>query len=123
MNSASTALLFKHWPESARELPLSTAVVLLALLPHLPHLPFWIPLIVVGCLAWRVALELHAAILPNRWLRNGIAIIAMMSVLMKFRTLNGLEAGTALLSVMAGMKLLETRDHRGYTILIFSAFF
>ncbi|HEX2585310.1 MAG TPA: DUF3488 domain-containing protein, partial [Steroidobacteraceae bacterium] len=116
-------LHFKHWPESARELTLSTAVVLLALAPHVPHLPFWIPVIVLGCLAWRITLELHAAVLPNKWLRNLIAIAAMISVLMKFRTLNGLEAGTALLSVMAGMKLLETRDHRDYTILIFIAFF
>jgi transglutaminase-like putative cysteine protease len=118
-----SAIRFKHWPESARELTLSTAVVLLALAPHVPHLPFWIPLIVVGCLAWRVTLELHAAVLPNKWLRNFIAIAAMISVFVKFRTLNGLEAGTALLSVMAGMKLLETRDHRDYTILIFIAFF
>jgi len=117
------AIRFKHWPESARELTLSTAVVLLALAPHVPHLPFWIPLIVVGCLAWRITLEVHAGILPSKWLRNLIAIAAMISVLMRFRTLNGLEAGTALLSVMAGMKLLETRDHRDYTILIFIAFF
>jgi len=117
------AIRFKHWPESARELTLSTAVVLLALAPHVPHLPFWIPLIVVTCLAWRVSVELRAAALPNKWLRNIIAIVAMMSVFFKFRTLNGLEAGTALLSVMAGMKLLETRDHRDYTILIFIAFF
>jgi len=114
---------FSRWPESARELTLSTCVVLLALLPHLSHLPVWIPAIVVAALLWRIVVELRAAALPNKWLRNGIAVVALMSVLMQFRTLNGLEAGTALLSVMAGMKLLETRDHRDYTVLIFIAFF
>ncbi|MES1195587.1 MAG: DUF3488 domain-containing protein, partial [Steroidobacter sp.] len=114
---------FNRWPESARQLTLTTSTVLLALIPHLPHLPLWIPLTVVASLSWRIVVELRAAALPNKWLRNGIAIIALASVMMKFRTLNGLEAGTALLSIMAGMKLLETRNHRDYTILIFIAFF
>ncbi len=117
------SLQIKYWPANARELVLTTSVVLLALLPHLPHLPFWIPLIIVASLLWRITIELHAAALPNKWLRNGIAVIAMSSVLRTFHTLNGLEAGTALLSIMAGIKLLETRDHRDYTILIFIAYF
>jgi len=115
--------LFNGWPESARELTLTMSVVLLALLPHLPRLPFWIPLIVVAALLWRIVTELRAAPLPNKWLRNGIAVVALLTIVVRFRTLNGLEAGTALLSIMAGMKLLETRNHRDYTILIFIAFF
>ena len=114
---------FKHWPVSARELTLTTSAVLLALLPHLPHLPLWIPLIVVTALLWRIVVELRAMSMPNKWLRNGIAVIALLSIVMRFHTLNGLEAGTALLSIMAGMKSLETRNHRDYTILIFIAFF
>ncbi|MES1190311.1 MAG: DUF3488 and transglutaminase-like domain-containing protein [Steroidobacter sp.] len=119
----SISLRFNHWPESARELTFTTSAVLLALLPHVPHLPYWIPVIVIASLLWRIVVELRAAALPNKWLRNAIAITALMSVLITFHTLNGLEAGTALLSIMAGMKLLETRDHRDYTILIFIAFF
>lgn len=114
---------FNRWPESARELSLTTSAVLLALIPHLSHLPVWIPVIVIASLLWRIVVELRAAALPNKWLRNGIAIVALLSIMMKFRTLNGLEAGTALLSIMAGMKLLETRNHRDYTILVFIALF
>ena len=123
MSTLSITARFNRWPESARELTTSTSVVLLALIPHLPHLPWWIPVIVIASLLWRIVVELHATALPNKWLRNSIAVIVLLSVIMKFRTLNGLEAGTALLSVMAGMKLLETRNHRDYTILVFIAFF
>jgi len=116
-------LQVNRWPEAARSLAAVAAVVLLALLPHVPHLPFWIPTLVVGALLWRLWLELTAAALPARWLRNLIAIVALLLVAVSYRTLNGLEAGTALLATMAGMKLIETRGVRDYTILIFISFF
>ena len=112
-----------HWPESARVLGMVAITVLLALLPHLPHLPIWIPCLVIVALLWRLTLELRAVALPPRWLRIVMAITSMLLVVLNFHTLNGLEAGTALLTMMAGMKLLETRDSRDYTILIFIALF
>jgi transglutaminase-like putative cysteine protease len=111
------------WPESAKSLGILCGMLLLALLPHLTHLPVWIPLCVLGAMAWRLWIEIHAGALPNKWLRSGLAFIALVSVLASFRSLNGLEAGTALLAMMAGMKLLESRQLRDYTILIFISLF
>jgi transglutaminase-like putative cysteine protease len=91
----------------------------LAVLPHLTSIPIWIPLC-GACLAlWRITIELLAWRLPPRWLRFLIAFAALFAVAGSYRTLNGLEAGTALLVVMAGVKLLETRGVRDYTILVF----
>lgn len=123
MNGLSRALQLRHWPHSARTLAWLALVIVLALLPHLRHLPPWIPLFFVTATGWRLWIEVSAASLPPRWLRNLLALLLMALVVGNFRTLNGLEAGTALLSVMAGMKLLESRAQRDYTVVIFIAFF
>lgn len=118
-----TPLRIQHWPAAARTLAAVAAVLLLALAPHVPHLPFWIPVLIVSALLWRLWIELHAVALPARWLRSLIALAALLLVAVSYRTLNGLEAGTALLATMAGMKLIETRGTRDHTILIFISFF
>ncbi len=123
INGVHTLLRIKAWPESARALGALAAVVLLALAPHVTHLPLWIPACVMAATLWRLWIEVHAGALPHKWLRNGIALLALAAVAFNFRTLNGLEAGTALLSMMAGMKLLESREARDYTILVFIALF
>ena len=116
-------LQVRTWPESARSLGTLSGVLLLALLPHVTHLPLWIPLCVTGAMLWRLWIEVHAGALPNKWLRSALALVAMLVVLRDFRNLNGLESGTALLSMMAGMKLLESRQLRDYSILLFIALF
>lgn len=123
ISSLRAVLAIHAWPESAKSLGMLAGVVLLALLPHVTHLPFWIPLCVIAATVWRLWIEIHAGALPNKWLRSGLALLAMLAVIANFRTLNGLEAGTALLGMMAGMKLLESRAVRDYSILVFIALF
>ncbi len=123
MPAGIAMLRVQAWPESARSLGMLSLMLLMALLPHVAHLPVWIPLCVTGAMVWRLWIEVHAAALPNKWLRSIMALLALIAVLVNFRSLNGLEAGTALLSMMAGMKLLESRQLRDYSILIFIALF
>lgn len=113
----------RRWPASARLLGTLALAVLMSLAPHVPHLPLWIPAAVVILTLWRLWLEIHAGALPNKWLRNGLALLGLLAVVWNFRALNGLESGTALLSVMAGMKLLESRSVRDYSIIVFIALF
>src|SRR5712672_1433309 len=96
--------------------------VSIALLPHLAQLPFWIALITLTAALWRIVIEVRALHLPPRWLRVLIAVGAMAAVASTFQTLNGLEAGSALLVTMAGIKLLETRGARDCAMLIFIGF-
>ncbi len=72
--------------------------------------------------AWRIAAQVRGWKLPPKWLRIVVVVLAVVSVLAGYRTLNGLEAGTALLVLMAASKLLETRDRRDLTVLLFIAF-
>lgn len=97
--------------------------VALATVPHAPHLPGWILLIVAACGAWRLTVDRLGWRLPPRPLRIVVAFLALLGVLFSYRTLNGLDAGTALLVLMAGVKLLETRTARDLTILVFLAYF
>jgi hypothetical protein len=95
----------------------------LAAAPHLPGVPLWITLFTASSAAWRVAVEALRWRLPPTWLRSLIAIGAMLGVLVTYRTLNGLEAGSAFLVVMGGMKLLETHSRRDMTVVVFVACF
>ena len=95
----------------------------LAVLPHVPDLKIWIVLLACVCAALRIVIALRDWNLPPRLLRTVIALAAMLGVLLAYRTLNGLEAGTAFLVVMGAMKLIETRSARDLTIVIFVAYF
>jgi transglutaminase-like putative cysteine protease len=106
----------------AQRLYWSMGAVGVALLPHLLHVPAWIPLLVCATAAWRIAIELRAWRLPPKWLRILIALAAMLAVVSSYRTLNGLDAGSALLITMLGVKFLETRGVRDCTMLILIGF-
>lgn len=95
----------------------------LALLPHVARLPVWITAGLAVAMAARLAAEHRGWALPPRWLRWTAALAATAGVLVSYRTLNGLEAGTALLAVMAGLKLAETRAPRDHAVLVFIGYF
>jgi transglutaminase-like putative cysteine protease len=99
------------------------AALALSIAPHLSHLAPWVVVLAVASGAWRVVVEVKGLPLPPRWARILVAFCALLGVLATYRTLNGVEAGTALLVVMAGMKLLETRSVRDLTVIVFLAYF
>jgi len=94
-----------------------------SLLPHLGHLPAWASAAVAGAMLWRLAAEQRGWALPPRALRLLAALAATIGVLAGYRTLNGLDAGTALLALMAGLKLTETRAPRDHAVLVFIGYF
>lgn len=95
----------------------------LAALPHVPDLHVWIVALAAAGIILRLTIELRGWQLPPKLLRIAIAFAAMLGVLSTYRTLNGLEAGTAFLVIMGAMKLLETRNTRDLTVLIFVSYF
>ena len=99
------------------------ACLALSAAPHLTGVPLWITLFAGSSAAWRLVMEAKRWHLPPTWLRSLIAVGAMLGVLATYRTLNGLEAGSAFLVVMGGMKLLETHSRRDMTVIVFVAFF
>lgn len=110
-------------PRFTHQLLWAIAGFVLAVLPHVPDLSPWIALLAFAAAALRLTIELRHWQLPPKLLRIAVAFAAMLGVLATYRTLNGLEAGTAFLVVMGAMKLLETRTSRDLTVLIFVAYF
>lgn len=99
------------------------ACALGAVLLHVDRLPAWVNLVALACLSWRYALDGMHRRLPGAWLRAALAIALLLAVVAQFRSFSGLAAGSALLTCMASMKLLETRTRRDALIIIATSLF
>lgn len=117
------ALRATPWPPMLQRLAWVTGGLTLSVLPHVPHIRPWVLLLAAAAAALRIASEVKHWPLLSRWLRSLLAFVALLAVLLDYRTLNGIDAGTALLIIMAGMKLLETRTVRDLTVIVFLAYF
>jgi transglutaminase-like putative cysteine protease len=91
--------------------------------PHLFSVVPWVPLVVLGSALWRIAAAARGWRLPSLWIRVPVTVAAFAGVLVSYRSVSGVEAGSALLLVMAGMKLLETRDERDRILVVLIAYF
>lgn len=56
-------------------------------------------------------------------LRVVVVLVSTVAIFGTYRTLNGIEAGTAFLVLMAAAKLLETRTSRDLTVIVFIGWF
>ena len=52
-----------------------------------------------------------------------VVLVSTVAIFGTYRTLNGIEAGTAFLVLMAAAKLLETRTSRDLTVIVFIGWF
>src|SRR5690606_9957233 len=101
-----------------RRLLWSAAIVVGASLPHWLVLPPWMPVLLCACAAWRVLAAHRRWRVPGRRLRIALALGLLAAVLGRYHTVNGLEAGSALLVVMVALKLVEAKTHRDELVLM-----
>lgn len=99
------------------------AAVLVASTPHFPFVSPWIIALVLGITTWRLLAEQRRWSLPSGWLRIPLTLIGFIAVIWTYRRISGVEAGTALLLAMVGLKLLETRAERDQAIVALICFF
>ena len=109
-------------PRHAR-LVWTAAVAAAACAPHVASIPLWIDAFLAACLAWRLAVAFLSwpAVPPS--VCRLLAVAGLLGVLAEFRTINGIEAGSALLVVMVAFKMLEARGPRDYVVLLIVAYF
>lgn len=91
------------------------------ILLHVDRSPAWVSALGLALVAWRVLADLARVPLPPRLLRSAIALGLVALTWLAFGTLNGLAPGTALLVLMASVKLTETRARRDLYIGIGTA--
>jgi transglutaminase-like putative cysteine protease len=90
------------------------------------RVPPWVPVAALLIVAWRLLVAWRPAArlpLPASLPRSLMTLLLVAAVAVRFRTLNGLTAGTALLMLMGAIKLLETHSRRDRYIVIGSALF
>jgi protein-glutamine gamma-glutamyltransferase len=90
---------------------------------HADRLPLWACALALALVVWRLLrASAPVRVLPLT-VRALLALALIAAVLVRFHTLNGLAAGTALLTVMAALKLLEIRSARDQLVLVAAGLF
>jgi transglutaminase-like putative cysteine protease len=105
---------------------LLTALLLVLGALMAPHAANLNPLILVfffTAMLWRLIAQRRPEIMPGRWLLLLLMFGALALVVFTTNVSDGRLAGTALLAVMLGLKLLELRARRDIHITIFLGFF
>jgi protein-glutamine gamma-glutamyltransferase len=95
-----------------RDLLAMARCLALALAVHVDALPVWLTAVVAACIVTRLILAARGRAAPSRPVKFGIAAASVTILFLQLRTFNGLSAGTALLSLVAGLKFLETHARR-----------
>ena len=104
-------------------LPWTLTALAIAILPHVPFLPPWITAIFLVCGTWRIIVERRRRALPRSWVRAALALGCFLGVFFTYSSISGVGPGSALLTVMAALKLLETRRRRDQFVLLFLSIF
>ncbi len=104
-------------------LPWTLAALCISVAPHVPFLPVWITAAFLGCAAWRLTIEKRRRMLPSTWVRAVLALGCFLGVLATYSSISGVGPGSALLAIMAALKLLETRRRRDQFVLLFLSIF
>jgi protein-glutamine gamma-glutamyltransferase len=104
-------------------LPWTLAALAVSLAPHVVFLPFWITGAFCICAAWRYLIERRRQPLPSVWFRALLALVCFLGVLATYSSISGVGPGSALLAIMAALKLIETRKRRDQFVLLFISIF
>ena len=104
-------------------LPWTLAALGFSLAPHVRYLPIWISGAFLICAAWRFEIERRRRALPRPWIRVILALAGFLGVYASYVSVSGVGPGSALLAIMAALKLLETRKRRDQFVLLFISIF
>ena len=97
--------------------------LLLVVAPHLWRQPAWIGATCLAIIIWRLFSELRGWVLPRSAFRLLLASGLLAATYLHYKTLNGLDAGTALLTLMLCLKLIELRTMRDAMVMLLLAYF
>ena len=95
----------------------------LALAVHTASLPIWLLAAVAAAIAIRLALSARGYAAPSRTIRTVVAVVSIGILFLQLHTFNGVAAGSALLSLVAGLKLFETQSRRDLYVVALIIYF
>ena len=124
--------LFNHKPAleavknpalGPKHLILLTLVIIVASTAHFLRMPLVLSTLIISALALKVLMLWRGRIAANRLMLLLFTIAVTALVFIHYGTINGHEAGSALLVGMLGLKLLEAKNHRDGMICLFLTYF
>jgi transglutaminase-like putative cysteine protease len=95
----------------------------IVIVPHATRAPWWISAAALVLYAWRARLAIARAPLPSFWLLITLAVLALACLWLEYRMIFARSPGIMMLVLFSGLKLLESRNHRDATILMFLCYF
>lgn len=95
----------------------------LALAVHAASLPVWLLATVAAAIAARLVLSARGYAAPSRTIRTVVAAASIGILFLQLHTFNGVAAGSALLSLVAGLKLFETQSRRDLYVVALIVYF
>ncbi len=104
-------------------LPWTLAALGMSIAPHVQYMPVWITATFIACAIGRWQIERKRRRLPPAWARIVLALLCFIGVFASYDAISGVGPGSALLAVMAALKLLETRQRRDQFVLLFISIF
>ncbi|TJY61119.1 DUF3488 domain-containing protein [Sinimarinibacterium sp. CAU 1509] len=98
-------------------------VLALTMSPHLLRLPVWVSLLITALLSWRALSAYHQWPMPRMPLKVVLTLLAGGGIVAQYGSVSGQQAGTALLCLMAALKLLELKARRDVMVMVFLMYF
>ena len=90
---------------------------------HMTHLPLWINGLMLMIFGWRWLIESRSWPLPRMPVLLPLTLLGIAGIIFTYNGLFGRDASVALLTLMLGLKLLESRTSRDFMLVIFIAYF
>ncbi|MCP5471956.1 MAG: DUF3488 domain-containing protein [Sinobacteraceae bacterium] len=101
----------------------SSGVLFAAIVLHVDRLPPWCTLTILALIGWRIVTALQGRQPPGKFAIAILGATLLLGIASQFSGVSGLAGGTALLTCMGALKLLETRSRRDYFVVIGVALF
>jgi transglutaminase-like putative cysteine protease len=106
-----------------RRFSVTLLALALAFAPHLPRVPVFVGVFVFLAWGYALGMQYRGWPVPPRWLRAILALACLALVLSTYGRSFGRDAGVALLSLMLGLKAVESKSVRDMLALLFLAYF
>lgn len=99
------------------------AILALAMAPHASRLPLWETTLVLALLLWRGFAAHKQWRMPPTWLKLLLTLFAIAALVGSLGGIKGQTGGTAMLCMMAALKLLEFKGRRDVMVVVFLMYF
>lgn len=99
------------------------AGLLVTIVRHVTNIPFWAPAFTMLIAFWRYRLLIADKPPPSRTVRLLLTLAACLAVLLTFGNFLGRDPGITALVMLIGLKLLELKSSRDFTLVVVLCYF